>query len=133
MGVLLFYFELFIFGRAGSSLRRRHSSSCVELRPLKQGWVVFSGCCPLVGGASRGAAFCGRCFWGAALLWAGLIGCGPLVGGASWVRPSCGQGFLGTALLWAGLLGAALLWAGLEGCCPLVGGAVGGTGFSSFH
>ena len=71
MGVLLFYFELFIFGRGGSSLRRRHPSSCVELRPLKQGWVGFSGAA-LVGGA----------YWGVALLWAGLEGCCPLVGGA---------------------------------------------------
>ena len=63
MGVLLFYFELFIFGRGGSSLRRRHPSSYVELRPLKQGWVGFSGAA-LVGGA----------YWGVALLWAGLSG-----------------------------------------------------------
>ena len=117
MGVLLFYFELFIFGRAGSSLRRRHTSSCVELRPLKQGWVVFSGCCPLVGGASRGAAFCGRCFWGAALLWAGLLGCGPLAGGASG-GCSCGRGWKGAALLWAGLSGA-------QASAPSIRGSVG--------
>lgn len=128
MGVVLFYFELFIFGRAGSSLRRRHSSSCVELRPLKQGWVVFSGCCPLVGGASRGAAFCGRCFWGAALLWAGLLGCRPLVGGAGRVRPSCGRGFWGLLLCGRGWKGAALLWAGLSGAqasAPSIRGSVG--------
>ena len=128
MGVLLFYFELFIFGRAGSSLRRRHTSSCVELRPLKQGWVVFSGCCPLVGGASRGAAFCGRCFWGAALLWAGLLGCRPLVGGAGRVRPSCGRGFWGLLFCGRGWKGAALLWAGLSGAqasAPSIRGSVG--------
>ena len=128
MGVLLFYFELFIFGRAGSSLRRRHTSSCVELRPLKQGWVVFSGCCPLVGGASRGAAFCGRCFWGAALLWAGLLGCRPLVGGAGRVRSSCGRGFWGLLFCGRGWKGAALLWAGLSGAqasAPSIRGSVG--------
>ena len=107
MGVLLFYFELFIFGRAGSSLRRRHPSSCVELRPLKQGWVGFSGAA-LVGGA----------YWGVALLWAGLAGCCPLVGRASQGLPSCGRGWKGAALLWAGLSGA-------QASAPSTKGSVG--------
>ena len=102
MDVLLFYLNLFIFCHAGSSLRRRHSSSCVERRPLEPCWVGFSGCFPLVGGAGGALPSCGR----------GFSGCCPLVGGAGG----------GAALLWAGLLGvlSSCGW-GFLGCCPLVG------------
>ena len=133
---MLFYLNLFIFCHAGSSLRRRHSSSCVERRPLEPCWVGFSGCFPRGGGASQGAS----------LLWAGLLrvlpscgrgwwGCCPLVGRASW----------GAALLRVGLIGV-LPSCGVvplevlpscrrdcQGAAFFRGGAVGGAGFSSFR
>lgn len=138
MDVLLFILNLFIFGHAGSSLRRR---SPPAVRAETPGAVLGGslGVLPLWAGGWRGAALLwGRasgcsllwagllrvlCGWGlsrGAALWAGLVGCYP-----------CGRGF-GCCPCGRGFGGAALLWGGASGCCPFAGRSWWGrTGFSS--
>lgn len=100
-----FILNLFIFGHAGSS-RRRRSSSCVERRPLERCWEGLLGCSPLVGGAGRVLPSCGAGLLRVLLLWVGLIGGAALLwAGLVGVLPTCGRGFSVAALLWAGFLG----------------------------